>query len=171
MVVAFGLALGGANPIQADTPLTHSGVFGVHYLADSSEFPAVTCTYNSATVISSIRVRAPFVYARNTAPGVETQAVSWQFSVQSRAPNTSAWTTVATSVIQKKTTSDVRAADFTPVTRAFRGSAAREYRVVVVVRWFGSSGTTEVGRISHRADWYTWSGVPSFHGLCPGGVF
>ena len=171
MVVAFGLAIAAAVPISADTPQTHSGVFGVHYLADSAEFPAVTCTYNNATVISSIRVRPPFVYARNRVPGIESQSVSWQFAIQARTPNTSAWSTVATSVLQKRGTTDVRDAPFTPLTRAFSGRAAKEYRVGVVIRWYGTNGTTQVGRVNHRADWYAWSGVPSFHGLCPGGVF
>jgi hypothetical protein len=171
MVVALGLSIAGAAPIAADTPQTHTGVFGVHYLADSAEYPAATCSYNSGTVIASIRVRAPFVYARNTVAGTESQAVSWQFAVQARPPGTNAWSTVATSAIQKKTTTDARVADFTPLTRAFSGTAAREYRVVVIIRWYGSGGTSEVGRIIHRADWYAWTGVPSFHGLCPGGIF
>jgi hypothetical protein len=171
LTVALGLAIAGAVPTAADTPQTHTGVFGVHYLADSTEYPAATCFHNNATVISSIRVRAPFVYARNKVPGPESQAVSWQFSIQARTPGTSAWTAVASSTIQKRTTTDARAADFTPVTRAFGGTAAKEYRVIVVLRWFGSDGTTEVGRVNHRVDWYAWSGVPSFHGLCPGGVF
>ncbi len=171
MVVAFGLAVAAADPIAADTPQTQTGVFGVHYLADSAEYPAATCMYDSATELASIRVRAPFVYARNTVPGTETQTVSWQFSVQARTPNTSAWSTVATSVVQTRETTDDRAAAFTPLTRAFNGTPAKEYRVIGIVRWFGTNGTTEVGRVNHRADWYAWTGVPSFHGLCPGGIF
>jgi hypothetical protein len=169
--VALMLAIAGATPIAADTPLTQSGRVGVHYLADSSEFPDATCTYDSQTTIHSIRLRAPFVYARNTVPGVETQAVSWLFVIQSRTPGTSAWSTVATSASQKKATTDVRTAAFTPVTRTFAGSAGKEYRALVVIRWYGANGTTEVGRATHRVDWYAWAGVPRFRGLCPGGVF
>lgn len=170
-IVVLGMAIAGATPISADTPVTQSGLYGVHYLADSAEYPAATCAYDTRTVIRSVRVRAPFVYARNTTPGIETQSVSWQFLIQARTPGTSAWTTVVTSASQKRTTTDARVADFTPVTKAFGGTAAKEYRVLVVVRWYGSGGTTEVGRVTHRVDWYAWAGVPSFHGLCPGGVF
>ena len=58
-------------------------------------------------------------------------------------------------------------ANFSPITRAFAGSAAYQYRVLVVIRWYGAGGGAVVGRTTHRADWYSWFGVPSFKGLCP----
>jgi hypothetical protein len=168
---ALGLTMTGAAPISADTPVTHTGLYGVHYLADSAEYPSTTCFYDNGSTIHSVRVRAPFVYARNTSPGIETQAVSWQVVVQARTTGSSTFATVTTSPAQKRSTTDARAADFVPMTTVFAGNGGKEYRILVVVRWYGSGGATEVGRATHRADWYAWSGVPSFHGLCPGGVF
>jgi hypothetical protein len=66
---------------------------------------------------------------------------------------------------------DAQVADFSPITKAFAGTAAQQYRVVVVMRWYGSDGSTVRGRTTHRVDWYSWVGVPSFEGLCPGGIF
>jgi hypothetical protein len=171
LIVAMGLSITGAVPTSADTSMTQSGLFGVHFLADSREYAGVSCTYNSANVIHSVRVRDPFIFARNRTTGVDTQWVSWYFRVQAQTPGARSWTTVATSAVQKRTASDAQVADFGPMTKAFAGTAAKQYRVLVVVRWFGAGGTTEVGRAIHREDWYSWVGVPSFQGLCPGGLF
>jgi hypothetical protein len=164
-------SLGGAVGASADTAVTHSGAYGVHYLADSSEYAGVRCTYNNANVISSIRVRDPFVFAKSTTSGVDTQWVSWYFRVQAQTPGSTVWTDVATSGAQKRTATDAQIANFSAITRAFPGSAAKQYRVVVVIRWYGAGGATIIGRTNHRADWYSWVGVPSFKGLCPGGIF
>jgi hypothetical protein len=171
LVVAIGLSITGAVTTSADTSMTQSGLYGVHFLADSSEYAGVSCTYNSANVISSVRVRDPFIFARNRTTGADAQWVSWYFRVQAQTPGASSWTAVATSAVQKRTASDAQVADFSPMTKAFAGTAAKQYRVLVVVRWFGARGTTEVGRATHREDWYSWVGVPSFQGLCPGGIF
>jgi hypothetical protein len=164
-------SLGGAVGASADTAVTHSGAYGVHYLADSSEYAGVRCTYNNANVISSIRVRDPFVFARSTTSGVDTQWVSWYFRVQAQTPGSTVWTDVATSGAQKRTATDAQIANFSAITRAFPGSAAKQYRVIVVIRWYGAAGAAITGRTNHRVDWYSWVGVPSFKGLCPGGIF
>jgi hypothetical protein len=172
LVGALALSLGGAVATSADTALRHSGAYGVHYLADSSEFPGVKCFYNNSSVIRAIRVRAPFVFARNKVTGhLDSQWVSWYFRVQAQTPGASGWTTVATSGVQKRIATDHQVADFGRMTKTFAGTAAKQYRVVVVMRWYNPSGRTVVGRATHRADWYSWVGVPSFNGLCPGGIF
>jgi hypothetical protein len=173
LAVAAGLvaSLGGAVVASADTGVTHQGAYGVHYLADSAEFAGVRCTYNNANVISSIRVRDPLAFARNTTTRVDTQWVSWFFRIQRQTPGSTGWTNVVTSAVQKRTATDGQIANFSPITRAFAGSAAYQYRVVVVMRWYGAGGAPVIGNTTHRADWYSWVGVPSFKGLCPGGIF
>jgi hypothetical protein len=170
LAAGLGVSLGGAVGASADTGLTHEGAYGVHYLADSAEYAGVRCTYNNSNVISSIRVRDPLAYAKNKTTRVDTQWVSWDFRIQSQTPGSTRWTDVATSGSQKRTATDSQVANFSPITRVFAGSAAKQYRVVVVIRWYGPGGTTVIGRASHRADWYSWVGVPTFKGLCPGGI-
>jgi hypothetical protein len=171
LVVGLGLSLAGAASTSADTHLTQSGTFGIHFLADSSEYAGVTCTYNNASTISSIRVRDPLVFARNRTSSADTQWVSWYFRVQAQTQGDTSWTAVATSDVSKLTATDAQVANFSPISKAFAGNAGKQYRVLVVIRWYGTDGTTEVGRATHRVDWYSWEGVPSFDGLCPGGLF
>ena len=55
LVLTAGLvaSLGGAVVVSADTGVTHSGAYGVHYLADSAESPASDARTTMRT--SSIR--------------------------------------------------------------------------------------------------------------------
>jgi hypothetical protein len=164
------VALAGPVAISADTGFSHSGNYGVHYLADSPEYPGARCRYDDETVIDSIRVRDPFVFARDrNADRVDSEWVSWKYRVQRQ--NLKGWATVATSDLQKRMATDAQIANFSPMRTNFEGSASTQYRVVVVMRWYGSDGTDVVGRTVHRVDWYAWEGVPSFEGACPGGIF
>jgi hypothetical protein len=164
------IALAGPVATSADTALSHDGRTGVHYLADSEEYPGVRCAYDDETVIESVRVRDPLVFARDSNPDrVDSRSVSWKYRVQ--AQNVNGWATVAASALQKRTATDAQIANFSPMRTTFAGSASTQYRVVVVIRWYGSDGTTVVGRAVHRADWYAWVGVPSFEDACPGGIF
>jgi len=172
LALALLMALGGAVATSADTGLTHRGNFGVHFLADSEEYPGAKCYYNNSTVIRAIKVQDPLVFAENRVRGrVDSQKVSWFFRVEAQPPGGKVWTTVATSDLEKKTATDAQVANFSPMTESFAGRADRQYRVVVVIRWYGSDETNVRGRTTHRADWYSWVGVPSFEGLCPGGLF
>lgn len=169
---AILISLGSAAATSADTGLTHSGAYGVHFLADSAEYPGVRCFYNNSTVIRSIRVQDPLVFAENRVRGrVDSRWVSWYFRVKAQTPGDTGWTTVATSAVQKAMATDAQIANFSPMTKSFAGTAAKDYRVVVVIRWHGAGGSSVVGRTTHRADWYSWVGVPSFEHLCPGGIF
>jgi hypothetical protein len=164
------LALAAPVATSADTAVNDEGRVGVHYLADSEEFPGVRCRYDDETVIESVRVRDPLVFARDRNPDrVDSQLVSWKYRVQ--AETTEGWATVATSGLQKRIATDAQVADFSPMRTSFAGSASTQYRVVVTMRWYSLDGDTVVGRAVHRADWYAWQGVPSFEGACPGGLF
>jgi hypothetical protein len=173
IVVPLALVfLASAASVSADTGINHDGNYGIHYLADSEEYPGVRCHYDSSTEIDAVRVRDPFVFARDRVSGsVDSQRVAWHYRVQARTPSTGDWATVATSAVQKRMATDAQVANFSPMTTSFNGTPAKEYRVVVVMRWYRQDGTTVAGRATHRADWYSWVGVPSFEGLCPGGIF
>ena len=164
------VALARPAVISADTAVSHEGRYGVHSLADSEEYPGARCAYDDATVIESIRVRDPLVFARDTNPDrVDSRWVSWKYRVQ--AESAKSWFNVATSELQKRMATDAQIANFSPMRTTFDGSASTQYRVVVIIRWYGADGDTVVGRAVHRVDWYAWQGVPSFEGSCPGGIF
>jgi hypothetical protein len=164
------IALAGPVATSGDTAVNHSGRYGVHYLADSEEYPGVRCAYDDETVIESVRVRDPLVFTRDSNPDrVDSRWVSWKYRVQ--AQNVNGWAAIATSELQKRMATDAQIANFSPMRTTFAGSASTQYRVLVIIRWYGSDGTTVVGRAVHRADWYAWEGVPSFEGACPGGLF
>ncbi|MFL5779178.1 MAG: hypothetical protein ACJ761_09570 [Chloroflexota bacterium] len=164
---AVVLSLVGASVGSADTTVVHSGAFGRHYLADTGEYPGAFCTYNNNQVINSIRVRDPFVFARNRTSGVDTQMVGWFFRIQTHT--SSGWTTVATSTIQKRSASDADVANFGPITKTFTGNSGKTYRVLVTMRWYNTAGLI-TGQAIHRVDFYSWEIAPSFEGYCPGGI-
>ena len=164
------VALAGPVATSADTAVSDTGRYGVHYLADSEEYPGVRCAYDNSTVIESVRVRDPLVFARDRNPDrVDSRWVSWKYRIQ--AETEKSWLTVATSALQKRVATDSQVANFSPMRTTFDGSASTQYRVEVIIRWYGADGTTVVGRAVHRADWYSWVGVPSFEDACPGGLF
>lgn len=164
------VALAGPATTSADTTISHEGRFGVHFLADSLEYPGARCHYDDATVLDAIRVRDPFVFARDrNADRVDSQWVSWRFRIQ--AETLKGWANVATSDAQKRIASDTQPANFSPIRTSFAGSASTQYRVEVIIRWYSADGERVVGRAVHRVDWYAWEGVPSFEGSCPGGLF
>ncbi len=164
------VALAGPVATSADTAVNHEGRYGVHYLADSEEYPGVRCRYDDETVIDSVRVRDPLVFARDTNPDrVDSRWVSWKYRVQRQ--NVKGWATVATSGLQKRVATDAQVANFSPMRTNFAGTASTQYRVEVIIRWYSADGDTVVGRAVHRVDWYAWEGVPSFEGQCPGGIF
>ena len=163
------IALAGPVATSADTAVSHEGRYGVHYLADSEEYPGARCAYDDESVITSIRVRDPLVFARDRNPGeLDSQVVSWKYRIQ--AQTMKGWATVVTSPAHEAMATDAQPANFAPSRTSFAGSASTQYRVVVIIRWHNAAGDV-VGRAVHRADWYAWEGVPSFEGSCPGGVF
>jgi hypothetical protein len=155
---------------SADTRVSHSGLYGVHYLADSAEYPGVRCTYNGQQTISSIRVRDPFVFARNKTSGVDSQLVGWYFRVQTAPVGSSTWTEAGRSAVQRKVATDQQVANFSPIIKAVVPDASKNYRVIVAMLWYNSARTAIEGRATHRADWYSWVNAPSFMGSCPGGI-
>ena len=160
-----------AAAVSADTGIDHQGSYGVHYLADSSEYPGATCLYGDTQVIRGVRVRGPFVFARNrVANHIDSQVVGWFIRVRARTVGSGEWTTVATSAVQKRTATDAQVADFSPMSKAFAGNGGKEYRVQVVMRWYAQDGVTVVGSAIHRVDWYSWEITPRFKGLCPGAI-
>jgi hypothetical protein len=170
LVVLFAV-LAFAVPGTADTPLSHRGKFGVHYLADSREFPGTACAYSDEQTLLGVRVRDPFVYARNRSPGLDRQRVAWRFIVQERLDETADWSDFARSHIQRGVATDQQVADFHPMGMKLDSTPGAQYRVLVRMYWLvpGHVRPGIDGVATHRVDWYR---LPD-HGVgdhCPGAI-
>ena len=146
----------------ADTPLSHSGVHGVHGLIDSQEDPGATCHYNSSVQLTKVVVRAPIVYARNTGSGTQHATVGWRFRVQwssglgfSNAKITS---------IVKASATDSRPAGFTKRSVTFSNAPEIEYRVRVDMYWYDSTGK-QIGKATHAPEWHGYIVTPNGRGI------
>ena len=154
----------------ADTPLTHSGVRGVHGLIDSGEDPGATCHYNSSFQLTKVVVRAPIVYARNTGAGTQHGTVGWRFRVQWSSGL--GFSNVKTTSIVKASASDSRTAGFTKRSVSFTDAPEIVYRVRVDMYWYDSHGK-QIGKATHAPDWYGWvstsdgSGIDESHSCGP----
>ncbi len=143
----------------ADTPLTHSGVHGVHGLIDSREDPGATCHYDSGFQLTKVVVRAPIVYARNTGPGTQHGTVGWRFRVQWSSGL--GFSNVKTTSIVKASATDGRPAAFSKRSVSFSDAPEIVYRVRVDMFWYDAQGK-QIGRATHAPDWYGW--VATSHG-------
>ncbi len=157
MVLALVLLL--PMSAAADTPLTHSGVHGVHGLIDFQEDPAATCHYSSSFQLRKVVVRAPIVYARNTGPGLQVATVGWRFRVQWSSGL--GFSNAKTTSIVKASATDRRPAAFTARSVSFTNAPEIEYRVRVDMFWYDAKGH-QIGKATHAPDWYGW--VATSHG-------
>jgi hypothetical protein len=161
-----------AVPATADTPLGHRGMYGVHYLADSEEYPGARCAYDQDQNLAGIRVLDPFVFARNRTSGPDRQRVGWRFIVQERLDESSDWTDIARSPLQRGVASDSQPADFDPMGILVGTEPGARYRVKVRMFWFGPRDTKPhiQGVATHLVDWYRYPLADANPGFCPGGI-
>lgn len=166
-VVALAL-VGVATPAAADTPISHSGTYGHHFLADSEEYPGVRCHYDGNQNLDRIRVTDPFIFAFSNDP--DSLQVSWRFAVQARM-GSSAWHTVRWSPMQFGEARTYRPADLSPMSVSVSAKSAASYRVIVKMVWYvGGKALNRVGGATHRSDWYRYPLAAANHGFCPGGI-
>lgn len=163
--VAIAAAAGGAAAVSADTPISHSGQYGRHFLADSQEYPGAICHYNGSQNLDRIRVIDPFMFALSN--DLDARGVSWRFVVQKRV-GSGAWTQVGRSATQFQEASTGTPAAFSPVNLAVAGHGAAIYRALVKMQWWvGGKSVNVVGGATHRVDWYHYPLADANHGFCP----
>lgn len=171
VIFATVLAIFGSSAsVAADTPLGHQGIYGVHYLADSEEYPGATCRYDGENVLKSLRVRYPFVFASDHPEG---QLVGWRAIVQERGQFDKGWTTAARSNVQFGRARDQRPANFSAIRIELDGAPGSTYRVLVRMQWYvtpvGEFEQVE-GRATHGVDWYRYILAEANPGFCPGAI-
>jgi hypothetical protein len=150
-VIVLSLALLAPGGALADTPVSHSGVRGIHGLPDTREQPNVRCTYDPDEEALQVRVLAPVVYAVDRGAGVQSQRVGWRFRVQySSGLGYSTWKTTTTITA---TATDRRPAGFELRSKSFAKAPPVSYRVRVDMYWYDSAGRV-TGRATHAPTWY-----------------
>jgi hypothetical protein len=166
-VMAVGL-LSAAAPAAADTPVSHSGQVGRHYLADSEEYAGARCFYNSDNNLDRIRVQDPIVFSRSNDP--DRRQVSWRVLVQKNGGH--GWGTVMKSAWQFGEARTTRPADFSPIAVSFTADTTADYRVLVRMGWWtGGEAINLVGVAVHRVDWYHYPMADANPGFCPSFLF
>jgi len=89
-VVALGAVALSAGPAMADVDIFTKGTVGRHWLRDTSERPGAKCTYTSGDapwLLTSFRVRAPFVFAIDRNEKRNRELVGWRFLIDTYNPN------------------------------------------------------------------------------------
>jgi hypothetical protein len=165
--------IGGTGVVAADTAGAHTGDPGRHYLADNEDHPGVKCLYSEDFELERVRVRPPFLYARNVSRDVDTQLVGWRIIVQRADIGGGSWTAVAKSSIATVIARDDQPATLKARTLRLDGHAGSSYRIVVKMLWYEAPDGAFEGTAKHRVDWYTGAAfMPSFGpgGYCPGGA-
>ena len=160
--VAAALLIG-AQPVFAETELSHTGTWGTHDLTDSTSYPGATCSYlyKSASTdgkLIKIVVRPPHMQA---VAGKNAQTVGWKFSVQRRVQGIGGatdWVRRYLSPEMTAVTDDAHYAAFdsasVPVITGPAGAGGMyQYRVVVGMIWHRQDGSIQ-GRVRSRIDSY-----------------
>ncbi len=171
-----------AQPAMAFTELRVTGAVGAHSVKDTEAIPAAIClfkysSHNNAYKLKHIAVFPPLMKA---VKGMGTEDVAWQFTVERRIVGLGGagpWQSRYTSARFRSSTNSRHNADFgshtgvkvvVPFEAGADASAA--YRVVIKMFWFKPDGTTVLGTVTGKVDWYypdQGKGVPIFHGFCP----
>jgi uncharacterized protein YcaQ len=163
VLFAVGTLIAVSAPAAAH-PVSHSGTVGVHYLADSKEYPGARCLYDSGGNLTGIRVRDPFVFSSSN--DQDSTSVSWRFVVQTSGGG-GPWTTLKKSAVQFGDARTDRPADFSPLSVSITADFEHTYRVLVKMFWYvGGKALSQVGSAVHRVDWYRYPLL----GFCPWGA-
>ena len=123
----------------------HTGSYGLHWLRDSEEFPAVTCVYGDDALLDKIRVRPPVIQAHS---GTET--VGWRFRIIRTDDDSTAYQ----SPIQTATATKEHPAHLTSMSRAISVLDATSYLVKFTLFWYEPGSSAVAGKAPHDPLWY-----------------
>ena len=127
LVLSGTVMSGGGVSAKAALPYgygTHSGHYGRHWVLDmydqSTEYPAVTCRYDSALKLRSLSIRPPVVFAYDRTSHLDRQDVAWRAVVEySTTPGVGPWIEAGRTPLRTASTTDERAAAFGAETFTF----------------------------------------------------
>lgn len=150
-----------AQPAAAAHVTNTTGHPGPYQINDEEGGPrGANCDYktqvtNGQHLLKDISVRAPFVHARNTGPGNQSQWVGWQFKIDRDTNFDNVYSNVFTSNIVKRTATETTIAPFSRRTWTPASTPKGNFRVRIVMYWYThSSATTVTGKVYATIQWY-----------------
>jgi hypothetical protein len=174
----FVLALASAQPTLGYTQLSVTGTVGPRSMTDNQTYTGAVCGYKfdtgqGAWKLRRIDVNSPQIKA---AAGQGAEQVGWNFTVQRReggVVGNTTWQDRYTSPMVKATTDQTHNANFgaasagvkVVVPFAYGTGNAASYRVLVKFVWYKVNGTSVLGTVKGRVDWY--AGMSVTHYSCP----
>jgi len=142
----------------ADTPLSHSGTYGPHRLAETASGGAgARCLYGTAAHrLDQVRALAPLMKARDDTPGAgnDPQKVAWRAIFQGVTP--SGFRTLLVTGKQFAIANDDAFATFPlPWVTWTADGPGYQVRVLIDFYWYGIADPANVvGFARHRVDYY-----------------
>jgi hypothetical protein len=145
--------------VYADTLISTSGHVGPNHLNDSAGHPGARCSYvegggSGEEVLSSIRVKAPVVFARDTTAARDKQKIRFKAMIQ-RKDGAAAWMTILTPSATAFAWDDTMAS-FSPITVHVMSHFGSKFRVRVEITFYSKPGATwiQTGQVLREVDWY-----------------
>jgi hypothetical protein len=150
------------QPAAAATGIHTTGKVGPYQINDDQTTTrGANCDYethltNGSYLLDDIGVRAPFMHARNTGPGNQTQWVGWGYKIQLDKEFDNTFKTIFTSSVVKAKATETTIAPFTRRTwTAPENVKDGNYRVKLFMVWYKpGTSTVEQGRVVANIQWY-----------------
>ncbi|HUP83756.1 MAG TPA: hypothetical protein VM284_06170 [Candidatus Limnocylindria bacterium] len=145
--------------VYADTLISSTGHTGPNHLRDSMSHPGARCWYEEGggsgeEVLTSMRVKAPVVFARDTTPARDRQKIRFKAIVQ-RRDGAGAWVFDAA----RSTTAfawDDTMASLGNLNVAVFSHFGSKFRARVEITYYSMSGGSwaQTGQVLRAVDWY-----------------
>lgn len=150
------------QPAAAANVTSTTGHVGPYQINDEEAGPrGANCDYkthpqsNGQYLLKDISVRAPFVHARNTGPGNQSQWVGWQFKIDRDTNFDGVYANVFTSSVVKRKATETSIADFSRRSWTPASTPQGNFRVRIVIFWYThASSTNEKGKVKATIEWY-----------------
>ena len=154
-----------AQPSLAFVRTGRTGTTGAHVVTDTVSLPGAVCAYryNSTDDIYKLRHISVYSPRMKAVPGMGSEKVGWRFIVQRQINGITngPWLNRYTSPLWTITTTSSQYANFAQhegvsvtVPFPYGGEGGANYRVLLKMTWFGHDGTSVLGTVSGRLEWY-----------------
>ena len=145
--------------VYADTVISSSGQRGMNHLNDSAGHPGTRCWYEEGAgsgeeVLTSMRVKAPVVFARDTTAARDKQKIKFKAIIQ-RRDGAGAWVVDRTASTTAFAWDDT-AASFEPINLNVNSHYGSKFRARVEITFYSMSGGSwmQTGQVLREVDWY-----------------
>jgi hypothetical protein len=158
-LMALALAAQPAVAAQVTSTTGHPGPYQIN--DDENTTRGANCDYktqhlsNGQHLLKDITVRAPFVHARDTGPGNQSQWVGWQFKIDHDTNFDNVYANVFTSGIVKRQATETTIAPFSRRSWTPASTPKGNFRVRISIYWYTHSSSTKVtGKVNATIQWY-----------------